>query len=125
MDLSRRPRIRDEIVFFFQAEDGIRGRNVTGVQTCALPISRIAPIKKRARIELKPPPTRAGPAANHTTPRARPMTQPVAVIRLMAANRAGHSLRSEPSIRRTVPAGPLAAPSSPATKLQGSVSDIV
>src|SRR5699024_2499249 len=26
------------IVFFFQAEDGIRDRNVTGVQTCALPI---------------------------------------------------------------------------------------
>src|SRR5207248_8363012 len=27
-------------VFFFQAEDGIRGRTVTGVQTCALPIFR-------------------------------------------------------------------------------------
>src|SRR5207248_8198825 len=27
-------------VFFFQAEDGIRDRTVTGVQTCALPISR-------------------------------------------------------------------------------------
>src|SRR5207248_5983189 len=26
------------IVFFFQAEDGIRDRTVTGVQTCALPI---------------------------------------------------------------------------------------
>src|SRR5699024_11654663 len=26
--------------FFFQAEDGIRDRNVTGVQTCALPIWR-------------------------------------------------------------------------------------
>src|SRR5699024_12066391 len=26
------------IYFFFQAEDGIRDRNVTGVQTCALPI---------------------------------------------------------------------------------------
>src|SRR5699024_11862420 len=26
------------VAFFFQAEDGIRGRNVTGVQTCALPI---------------------------------------------------------------------------------------
>src|SRR5699024_11910564 len=26
-------------LFFFQAEDGIRDRNVTGVQTCALPIS--------------------------------------------------------------------------------------
>src|SRR5699024_11225576 len=28
------------LFFFFQAEDGIRYRNVTGVQTCALPISR-------------------------------------------------------------------------------------
>src|SRR5437868_8104975 len=27
--------------FFFQAEDGIRDRNVTGVQTCALPISGV------------------------------------------------------------------------------------
>src|SRR5699024_11631200 len=27
------------ISVFFQAEDGIRDRNVTGVQTCALPIS--------------------------------------------------------------------------------------
>src|SRR5437867_8355381 len=26
-------------IFFFQAEDGIRDRTVTGVQTCALPIS--------------------------------------------------------------------------------------
>src|SRR5207253_3498727 len=26
--------------FFFQAEDGIRDGHVTGVQTCALPISR-------------------------------------------------------------------------------------
>src|SRR5699024_11994238 len=29
---------------FFQAEDGIRDRNVTGVQTCALPISEITAI---------------------------------------------------------------------------------
>src|SRR2546426_6816445 len=27
------------VVFFFQAEDGIRDYKVTGVQTCALPIS--------------------------------------------------------------------------------------
>src|SRR5437773_12342424 len=27
------------VFFFFQAEDGIRDRDVTGVQTCALPIS--------------------------------------------------------------------------------------
>src|SRR5699024_12094621 len=31
------------IFFFFQAEDGIRDRNVTGVQTCALPILQCAP----------------------------------------------------------------------------------
>src|SRR5438874_11153807 len=29
--------------FFFQAEDGIRDLYVTGVQTCALPISRRSP----------------------------------------------------------------------------------
>src|SRR6266568_6629902 len=28
------------VFFFFQAEDGIRDGTVTGVQTCALPISR-------------------------------------------------------------------------------------
>src|SRR5438067_5664299 len=32
------PRASLESFFFFQAEDGIRDRNVTGVQTCALPI---------------------------------------------------------------------------------------
>ena len=29
------------VVFFFQAEDGIRDDLVTGVQTCALPISQL------------------------------------------------------------------------------------
>src|SRR5207249_9251242 len=31
------------LFFFFQAEDGIRDRNVTGVQTCALPICMLVP----------------------------------------------------------------------------------
>src|SRR2546430_11292425 len=31
------------LFFFFQAEDGIRDLTVTGVQTCALPISADAP----------------------------------------------------------------------------------
>src|SRR5699024_8788082 len=37
--------------FFFQAEDGIRDRNVTGVQTCALPISHpsIAALEELSR----------------------------------------------------------------------------
>src|SRR2546430_12110442 len=33
------PRALGECSFFFQAEDGIRDLTVTGVQTCALPIS--------------------------------------------------------------------------------------
>src|SRR2546426_10523716 len=32
------------LFFFFQAEDGIRDYKVTGVQTCALPISRLPPL---------------------------------------------------------------------------------
>src|SRR5256886_6118541 len=55
----------DHRAFFFQAEDGIRDLTVTGVQTCALPISAIttpaaptrehrpgAPRKKSARTPL-------------------------------------------------------------------------
>src|SRR5205823_9934807 len=36
-------------VFFFQAEDGIRDKLVTGVQTCALPISQDAESGDRGR----------------------------------------------------------------------------
>src|SRR5437773_11421527 len=36
--------------FFFQAEDGIRDRDVTGVQTCALPIS----LRQAAGAQLAP-----------------------------------------------------------------------
>src|SRR5699024_12001122 len=35
--------------FFCQAEDGIRDRNVTGVQTCALPISFLLAEKRRQK----------------------------------------------------------------------------
>src|SRR5437773_4349789 len=37
------PCLHSPIFFFFQAEDGIRDRDVTGVQTCALPISSVFP----------------------------------------------------------------------------------
>src|SRR2546425_2000667 len=40
-DFSTRSRWR---FFFFQAEDGIRDKLVTGVQTCALPISGLPPV---------------------------------------------------------------------------------
>src|SRR5207249_6187953 len=38
-----------QLFFFFQAEDGIRDRNVTGVQTCALPIYPGAELVAAAR----------------------------------------------------------------------------
>src|SRR2546426_4781090 len=41
--------------FFFQAEDGIRDYKVTGVQTCALPIS---PQARRPRQKTHPPEAR-------------------------------------------------------------------
>src|SRR5690625_5437034 len=38
------------VCFFFQAEDGIRDGHVTGVQTCALPISgKVSPQKEDDR----------------------------------------------------------------------------
>src|SRR5207249_9143394 len=40
--------------FFFQAEDGIRDRNVTGVQTCALPICAPAESRRSWRALLPP-----------------------------------------------------------------------
>src|SRR5207248_8108648 len=40
--------------FFFQAEDGIRDRTVTGVQTCALPIS-LPTICQNSRCDAKQP----------------------------------------------------------------------
>src|SRR5256885_5553831 len=39
-DYRRKYRAVDVCIFFFQAEDGIRDYKVTGVQTCALPISK-------------------------------------------------------------------------------------
>src|SRR5690625_4846562 len=50
----------DYFFFFFQAEDGIRDGHVTGVQTCALPISP-APGGPRARRHLAAARGRAGP----------------------------------------------------------------
>src|SRR2546425_8076205 len=37
--MARKGWVTRRLFFFFQAEDGIRDKLVTGVQTCALPIS--------------------------------------------------------------------------------------
>src|SRR2546430_13224970 len=41
------------VFFFFQAEDGIRDLTVTGVQTCALPISEVRPNKHFGAVESR------------------------------------------------------------------------
>src|SRR5256885_5244152 len=75
------------IFFFFQAEDGIRDYKVTGVQTCALPISRSIAVPRSseasapsafaraASVSARSPPTpfasRPRAALESTIPRAR------------------------------------------------------
>src|SRR2546425_8127968 len=46
-------RLHSSCFFFFQAEDGIRDKLVTGVQTCALPISNRVASCKRASTERR------------------------------------------------------------------------
>src|SRR2546427_8452961 len=49
--------------FFFQAEDGIRDLTVTGVQTCALPISaKAAPSKLHSKVREEGGVTLSDPA---------------------------------------------------------------
>src|SRR5256885_12299032 len=49
-------------VFFFQAEDGIRDYKVTGVQTCALPISRLTAVSRLLLpVHLRPAQRSASP----------------------------------------------------------------
>src|SRR2546430_5698791 len=64
-------------VFFFQAEDGIRDLTVTGVQTCALPISRARSDRPASSRVVRARPRRvrrkreSGPAAARREPSAR------------------------------------------------------
>src|SRR5437667_1886780 len=61
--------------FFFQAEDGIRDRDVTGVQTCALPICLWA-----VRIRVVACDSRGTRDAAHA-PRSRPLVDPSGFLR--------------------------------------------
>src|SRR3712207_8354697 len=62
------------LFFFFQAEDGIRDIGVTGVQTCALPISLDAAADRPAA--GRPHPARDRPAAARGGVRQRPQRPP-------------------------------------------------
>src|SRR5262249_57781694 len=86
------------------AEDGIRDWSVTGVQTCALPISRHPLLLPRARLAPREPPSRKArdrcDPARARLPRVRlvpdgtaPPPGGVAVVPFVAAT--GGHLRSE------------------------------
>src|SRR2546430_13910656 len=72
------------LIFFFQAEDGIRDLTVTGVQTCALPISH-----SLRRVGAHRPARRGGRRApaqpRHGAARPRPLLAGVGGIRGVSA----------------------------------------
>src|SRR5262249_58515917 len=76
------------ISFFFQAEDGIRDWSVTGVQTCALPISTTTPRPEDGRQR-----TRADSPAAPISTVTHPMTRLTSEIRLATQRKNGR--RSE------------------------------
>src|SRR5215218_3214363 len=53
------PSYERPVVFFFHADDGLRAHCVTGVQTCALPISGSISEAKSTRCESRAPASRA------------------------------------------------------------------
>src|SRR5205823_10304359 len=60
------------VFFFFQAEDGIRDKLVTGVQTCALPISsKEEPPGSSRRLGLQAASSTAAPGAGRAGTRQR------------------------------------------------------
>src|SRR5699024_11853200 len=93
------------VFFFFQAEDGIRDRNVTGVQTCALPILEKTIVVRRTGVdvnwyegdlwyhnlftEARPGAVRADTSAAES-PAQLPAEHPLAIEAL--ANRRGHAV---------------------------------
>src|SRR5207249_7287739 len=84
--------------FFFQAEDGIRDRNVTGVQTCALPISGMTSSSSNNQAGVAATPcswaalidatTASAPAPRSTSPRISDAEAPASVTRWSKIGRA-------------------------------------
>src|SRR5699024_11482713 len=84
----------DQYIFFFQAEDGIRDRNVTGVQTCALPISiapKNSPAVESSKENSPPPPS----SASATTRTLREIGRASCRERVEKAGVAGESKKRE------------------------------
>src|SRR3989441_2974378 len=103
------------VVFFFQAEDGIRDKLVTGVQTCALPISA----SSAGSFTVVNPPTvtsftpASGPAGTSVTINGTNFTGASAVR--FNGTSASFTVNSATAITATVPAGATSGPISVTT----------
>src|SRR5439155_12584831 len=87
------------LLFFCQAEDGIRDGHVTGVQTCALPISNardVATVSARALI-MRAAPVRSRDQAGTRPHRATVRTRPAARVDIRKIGRASCRERGEMS----------------------------
>src|SRR5260370_41853346 len=112
------------VFFFFQAEDGIRDSSVTGVQTCALPISNRSPL--RLRRKPTPGPARRYPdAANHLE-RFQAKWRPVRVKKTRQtkdrANAAARPVRMASHCRAVAPGTGLPARAHLARRRRGQLS---
>src|SRR5438552_16091766 len=78
-------------IFFFQAEDGIRDDLVTGVQTCALPISMPYGRRRwRGSRPTRPPP----PSVRHGSASRRRLSAPSSSWRRSEERRVGKECRT-------------------------------
>src|SRR6266699_146111 len=97
--------------FFFQAEDGIRDADVTGVQTCALPICRFlaysfppcSPDPSHPAVLARPRFVRAPPALPGTTRIRLPPASPPCCDRTAAKVSHLHSNKQRLTAQRDVP----------------------
>src|SRR5438270_10539212 len=75
--------------FFFQAEDGIRDLTVTGVQTCALPIS------PQSSLQAKPRARSAAPRRARESSAGAPRAPPAPGLELPAPPRGARAVLPE------------------------------
>src|SRR5687767_7417430 len=84
-----------KLYFFFQAEDGIRDKLVTGVQTCALPISADQEQLVRGALLPMAAGVRSGDAGDHPAPAERARRWPLRAHRRHARRVQGAGERQD------------------------------
>src|SRR5699024_1820934 len=95
--------VHDDLLFIFQAEDGIRDRNVTGVQTCALPI--LPPAIPFARV-IRSGSIPSASEANQLPVRTKPVWTSSAMNSTSLALHHSTTLASKPSAGTMKPPSP-------------------